>query len=116
MFRLRLKGFLLVVIFVFILTGCGGEDSIEQEFGDDEDAFTLAQSFEGAWTPFKHALADFDGDDDLDLIVCCVEGSSFFSWNLGDGHFSEPDYSSSLGNARIVGVGDFDSDTDLPQY
>ena len=89
---------------VSILLGLGGgafEDAVELPLREGQDA------------PSDIAAADFDGDEDIDLVVVSEDvWAVLLLRNNGDGTFEEPQVIDSR-SARSVDVADFDGDGDV---
>ena len=109
--------FILTFIFLMVfLCACDEEDN-EVEPSEEEEIlpleFTSNQTIQGSWIPKEVIVGDFDSDDDLDILVTCIETSSFILWNGGGGWFSDPDQSNNFGVSHAGAAADLDGDLDL---
>ena len=63
--------------------------------------------------PYGVALADIDGDGDVDLLVATGADSVNVRLNDGSGHFTRGDDSTVVSSAYAIAAGDMDGDGDL---
>lgn len=110
---------LFIITFIFLLVliyACDDEENeVEPPDGPNTPplVFTLNQTIQGPWFPKEIILGDFDLDGDLDILVTCIERSSFILWNQGGGRFSDPDQSNNFGVSHAGAAADLDGDNDL---
>ncbi len=105
----------------------GGDWEMEYSYGSIESAVPFAwRSYEGALGDIVFvdsgqslgtddsqdvAVADLDGDTDLDAVVTSSAGGTKVYFNDGSGNFT--DSGQNLGAAGYAAIGDIDGDTDL---
>jgi hypothetical protein len=100
------------LVFCFLTFIYCSRSNIETDNSIDNEPFILSQTFEGDWNPGDLVLADFNGDDNLDIFISAAP-NSFILWNQGNGQYTPPDFSNNFDCARYVVRGDFDLDNDL---
>jgi len=78
--------------------------------GAPDETFTFVGTYGGDGPPNGFALADYDGDMALDLVVTGSTNTVGFLRGNGDGTFGTASMLTIVGNGREVVAGDFDAD------
>ncbi len=88
----------------------GVEFGVRIYLGLADESFSTTDTAEGDGAPRGFALADFDGDTELDILQSTNTSTAALNRGNGDGTFNNATTLATIGNLEVVVAGDFDGD------